>query len=72
MAHFMHSVVASLSKPEYAERPLFKALDHAAAEPRWSTVSYRTYLEDVEHAAAYWLRVLGDENIERPAVVGLW
>lgn len=72
MAHFMHYVLAALQK--YCDRPLFKQFTGTSDAPTWSTISYQTFLVDVEKTAAYWLDTLRKPSLMLPptCVVGLW
>lgn len=72
MAHFMHYVLSSLHK--YSDRPLFKQFTGTANIPSWVSISYQTFLDDVEKTAAYWADTLGEHSLQLAPtnVVGLW
>jgi hypothetical protein len=71
MAHFMHYVLDALHK--YSERPLFKGYAPKDGKPAWFTVTYGTFLVDIESAAAHWLQKLDRElSVPPESIVGLW
>ena len=71
MAHFMHYVLDALTR--YSSRPLFKQFTGTPESPAWKTVTYGTFLDDVERSASYWVRHLGVEVGLKPCdVVGVW
>ncbi|KAJ7097225.1 acetyl-CoA synthetase-like protein [Mycena belliarum] len=73
MSHFMSWVLEGLSK--YPSRPIFKRYikpTAASNRPTWLSISYKTFLTDLEHCAAYWGQKLGDKGVNQKDVVGIW
>ncbi|KAF8890319.1 acetyl-CoA synthetase-like protein [Mucidula mucida] len=70
MAHIMHRMVASLeSKPDAI---LLRPLISRSPCLKWSTVSYRQFLDQVRISAAHWYQKLQTVGIQRHDTVGLW
>lgn len=67
--HFMHNLLKNLST--YAKRPLFKQYVDASA-PSWTSISYETYLDDLNNAAGYWKHHLEQIGVQKTDVVGVW
>ncbi|KAJ7148389.1 acetyl-CoA synthetase-like protein [Mycena crocata] len=40
--------------------------------PSWVSISYQTFLDDLERAAAYWTHTLSGQGLQQNEVVGLW
>jgi hypothetical protein len=72
MAHFMHYVLDSLDKYAKEGRPVFKRLSGEPGPPSWNTVTYAQFLRDLQRTAAYWLKVLGEQDIRPLSVIGVW
>ncbi|KAJ7983251.1 acetyl-CoA synthetase-like protein [Mycena polygramma] len=70
MAHFMHWMLQALQK--HSSRTLFKEYIHSQTSPSWVSISYQTFLRDVERSAAYWLENLSHHGLNQNDVVGLW
>lgn len=70
MAHFISWTVEALKK--YPSRPLFKEYVDSNDSPGWISVSYETFLEDLERSAAYWVQNLSELGVKQNDVVGLW
>ncbi|KAJ6530077.1 acetyl-CoA synthetase-like protein [Mycena vulgaris] len=62
MVHFMQWLLPALAK--HSSRILFKQFISTAPAPSWVSITYQTFLYDLERSAAYWALTLG--------VVGLW
>ncbi|KAJ7333444.1 acetyl-CoA synthetase-like protein [Mycena albidolilacea] len=70
MAHFISWTVEALKK--YPSRPLFKEYVDSNDSPEWISVSYETFLDDLERSAAYWVQNLSELEVKQNDVVGLW
>ncbi|KAG6820550.1 hypothetical protein H0H93_015435 [Arthromyces matolae] len=71
--HFMHDVLKHLAQFSDPDRPIFKQLvDHDPAKPTWRSISYKTYLQDLNNAARFWAHWLKEREIKKSDVVGLW
>ncbi|KAJ7886670.1 acetyl-CoA synthetase-like protein [Mycena leptocephala] len=70
MAHFMNWVLQALSK--HPSRTLFKEFIHSQGSPSWVSVSYETFMQDLERSAAYWVQNLSVHGLKQNDVVGLW
>jgi hypothetical protein len=70
MAHFMNWVVEALQK--YPSRTIFKGLTGSQASPAWVSISYTTFLQDVERSAAHWSHTFTVNCLRQTDVVGLW
>ncbi|KAF8191520.1 acetyl-CoA synthetase-like protein [Mycena galopus ATCC 62051] len=69
-SHFMTSTLVALRK--YPSRPLLKEYVPSNGSPSWVSVSYETFLHDLERSAAYWVQILGELGVKQNDVVGLW
>jgi hypothetical protein len=70
MPHFLTWVLQALTK--YPTRTLFKEFDHPQSFPSWVSVSYESFLHDLERSAAYWGQALSVHGLNQNDVVGLW
>jgi hypothetical protein len=70
MAHFMNWVIEALQK--YPSRTIFKQLSGSEASPAWVSISYTTFLQDVERSAAHWSQTFTGNGLKQRDVVGLW
>jgi hypothetical protein len=70
MAHFMNWVLQALSK--HPSRTLFKEFIHSQGSPSWVSVSYETFMQDLERSATYWVQNLSVHGLKQNDVVGLW
>ncbi|KAJ7661325.1 acetyl-CoA synthetase-like protein [Mycena polygramma] len=70
--HFMTPVLEGLTK--HSSRTLFKQYvpAQASTSASWVSISYATYLGDLERSAAYWVETLGRQGLKQNDVVGLW
>ncbi|GLB41447.1 putative AMP-binding enzyme [Lyophyllum shimeji] len=72
--HFMHDLLESLAK--HSNRPLFKrytgSIAGSTTVPSWTSISYGTYLNDLNNAAAYWKCHLDRLGVQENEVVGIW
>ncbi|KAJ6544425.1 acetyl-CoA synthetase-like protein [Mycena capillaripes] len=63
-------VLQALSK--HRSRTLFKGYIHSQTSPSWFSVSYETFLQDLERSAAHWVQALSDHGLKPNDVIGLW
>ncbi|KAF7368498.1 Acetyl-CoA synthetase-like protein [Mycena venus] len=70
MAHFMSWTLEALAK--HPSRPLFKEYVPTDGSPSWVSVSYKTFLQDLERSAAFWVEHLSALGVKQNEVVGLW
>ncbi|KAJ7806868.1 hypothetical protein B0H14DRAFT_3483762 [Mycena olivaceomarginata] len=63
MPHFMTWVLQALTK--YPTRTLFKEFDHSQSFPSWLSVSYESFLHDLERSAAYWDQALSVHGLNQ-------
>ncbi|KAG6919695.1 hypothetical protein DXG01_002641 [Tephrocybe rancida] len=71
--HFMGDVLQNLAK--FAGRPLYKQYIRSLGpsyHPSWVSISYDTYLVDLNYAAGYWKTQLENVGVQKSDVVGLW
>ncbi|KAF8075326.1 acetyl-CoA synthetase-like protein [Lyophyllum atratum] len=70
----MHDLLKSLA--DHSERPLFKqytgSITGSNITPSWTSISYETYLGDLNNAAAYWKIHLEELGVQNREVVGIW
>jgi hypothetical protein len=62
-------VLQALTK--YPTRTLFKEFDHSQSFPSWLSVSYESFLHDLERSVAYWDQDLSVHGLNQNDV-GLW
>ncbi|PCH33823.1 acetyl-CoA synthetase-like protein [Wolfiporia cocos MD-104 SS10] len=75
MPYKTHLSVLQWSASLYPSQPVFYLPDSSSdggSQQRWTKVTYRKFLDDVELAARYWARTLRASGIAQRAVVGLW
>ncbi|KAG6885192.1 hypothetical protein C0993_004976 [Termitomyces sp. T159_Od127] len=68
--HFMLTLLKGLAS--YSERPLYKEYVGSPENPRWRTITYSTFLHDLEASATYFQQQLRKLGVEHNDVVGLW
>ncbi|KAJ6629584.1 acetyl-CoA synthetase-like protein [Mycena sp. CBHHK59/15] len=56
----------------YSSRTLFKQFVGSETSPSWFSISYKTFLENLERSAAYWVKHLSEQGLQQNDVVGLW
>lgn len=69
MPHFLEYVLPSLAK--FHDRTLIK-LCTDSPKPTWTSVSYQTFLNDVERLGGYWLAPLENAGVKPQDVIGIW
>ncbi|KAK7052664.1 acetyl-CoA synthetase-like protein [Favolaschia claudopus] len=69
-SHFITSTLEALAK--YPSRALFKQHVPQNGSPSWVSISYETFLRDLERSAAYFVETLPGLGLKQNDVVGLW
>ncbi|KAG6906981.1 hypothetical protein DXG01_011121 [Tephrocybe rancida] len=72
--HFMLQLLTGLTK--HSEKPLFKdfvgLLQESIVAPSWRTITYKTFLHDLEASAQYLQQHLQKFGVQKKDVVGIW
>lgn len=70
-----HLTILERAASQFSSRPAFKLARKAPSSDRveaWDTISYKTFLSDVELSARCWSRILASDGLAPGAIVGLW
>ncbi|KAF8174893.1 acetyl-CoA synthetase-like protein [Pholiota molesta] len=70
MPHFLEYLIPALNK--YSSRTLLKMFTGTPKAPSWKSVTYQTFIDDLEKVAAYWIEPLKKAGLQSQDVIGLW
>lgn len=70
MPHFLEYLLPALNK--YSSRTLLKLFTGTPKAPSWKSVTYQTFIDDLERVAAYWIEPLKEAGLQPQDVIGLW
>jgi hypothetical protein len=70
MPHFLEYLLPALNK--YSSRTLLKMFTGTPKAPSWESVTYQTFIDDLERVAAYWIEPLKKAGLQSQDVIGLW
>jgi hypothetical protein len=70
MPHFLEYLLPALNK--YSSRTLLKLFTGTSEAPSWGSVTYQTFIDDLERVAAHWIEPLQEAGLQPQDVIGLW
>ncbi|KAF8194081.1 acetyl-CoA synthetase-like protein [Pholiota molesta] len=70
MPHFLEYLLPALNK--YSSRTLLKLFTGTSEAPSWRSVTYQTFIDDLERVAAHWIKPLQEAGLQPQDVIGLW
>lgn len=69
-SNIITSIVADIQK--HSSKAILKSFVGTLEEPKWETLTYGEFLQQLNDVASFWIHTLGKLDIPPGCVVGLW